>query len=1651
MYCMNIETGEVVDTIANVDLSSYAGTTGYIAFRMFKDATVPTNTNTYGYNYAFIDNLEVKVAPTCFVPKDLTISNVQSSSVEVSWTDEHAHAGYAVEYREVGATVWNVVTATTTTATITGLTAGTDYEVRIKAVCGAGDESEYTDIQTVTTPCESGAFAKIGDDASTGSSNTYPISDYYNYTYSQHLYTAEEIGANGNITSVSFYYNYSTPITSKTDIKIYMANTDKSNFTSTSDWITEGLQLVYQGAVNITQGWSQINFTTPFVYTGRNVVLVIEDNTGNYGGSSSCTFKTTTYSGMYRTLSYYKDGAPFEAGMTASSRAQVALNTQFTVCPNPVDLSITEVSSYPDGCDITNPVVITVQNVGYAAPVSTFEAYYKVNEGNTVHETVTLATPITFNQTATYTFSQLPTFEVGDNVVTAWVEFTGDATALNNTATSATMVKLAPATVPYEENFANVVLGHGWSAIDANQDDVTFAITSGAVAYTYNDEAAADDWMISPCIHLTPGNYNVSYDYKTNSVLTENFKVFYGAAANVANMTNFVAAHSINNTAVQTATTMITITTEGDYNFGIHATSGAGNLGFTVDNFKVLPVIDINVTAAANGTVTPMGINAVNYGENFSISIIPDAMYHVAGIYLDGTQVVNEDPYSSSFMLYTLENVTEPHTIFVDFKLEFHIIKNAVNARPDLYTENGGVFVPAATDTLIDPSAFTVNMLADEHYHLNKLELGIASNDNPQDVTADVVYKGNRSYAYTIDTLVVGNYYLTATYRKDTVNVRYNVLTGKGFVDASDELTAPAKYDTWIDYDADHTCAIVPANGYYLVDVNGEGPVADYQVNNVTAQTDVNVKFGHKVTCSVSNFYAENLGTTELRGTIAPATALVAAGDPLIVNGTVQEHFHLESFLIDGVENIQNVVINNDGTFSYTFTEVLGNYNVQAIVKIDTFCIQYNVSGGLVTVDGQTTTVDPQTVYTCLNYGSDWLTAYAPAPGYEITNIYIDGVEYGNHNNYQFQFISANHVIDIVAAPKTISVITNGYGNGVVTPGITFTYDPAATYTFSAVPNAGSYIASILRNNVNVPVANPEVGYTETLNNIVENQEYVVYFAVNNYTVTASANNGGIITPAGTTTYPYNTTPTYTITPNVGYHVADVLVNGVSVGAVTTYTFAALNANQTIEVVFANNVYTVTVGALQHGTINAPAASYSYGATPTYTIVPDLGYVISDVTIDGQSVGAVATYTFAPIAANHIISATFVPATFTITASAGNGGSIAPAGTTTVNYGDNKAYTITAATGYHIDNVYVDNVSVGAVATYSFSNVTANHTIAAVFAVNDYTITVNQPAHGTITPGTQTVAYGATPTFTITPNDGYTVGAITYNGTNVIANAIQVGNAYVYTVPAVTASTTLTATMNAKTYTINATAGNGGTITPNGNTTVNHGATQAYTITANAGYTIDKVTVDGMNMGAPAAYTFVNVTANHTINVTFKLIPCEVPSNLYTYNVTTNSATLTWYHAGAQSYDVRYKEVGAQNFTTATSTTNIYDLTNLQPNTAYVWQVRANCSANNSSEWANAMSFRTNAETPDPVDPSGVEDYTALVNVYASHNNVYIANDNNVRIDNVQIFDVYGKLIYSGKVNSNPEIISMNVATGSYMVRLTTENGICNYKVFLTK
>jgi hypothetical protein len=223
-------------------------------------------------------------------------------------------------------------------------------------------------------------------------------------------------------------------------------------------------------------------------------------------------------------------------------------------------------------------------------------------------------------------------------------------------------------------------------------------------------------------------------------------------------------------------------------------------------------------------------------------------------------------------------------------------------------------------------------------------------------------------------------------------------------------------------------------------------------------------------------------------------------------------------------------------------------------------------------------------------------------------------------------------------------------------------------------------------------------------------------FSINTYQVTASVAGGhGTVSPASQSIN-YNGSASVTITPDAHYHIASITDNGAPVTIANPYVINNVTAVHAVVVTFTIDQYTIIATAGPNGSI-APsgAVTVDHGGSLTFTMVPDAGYRISDVNVDGSWIGPKTTYTFTNVTAPHTIDASFEINQHTITATAGSGGTITPSGPVKVDDGGSLTLTITANTGYRISDVEVNGTMLGVTKSYTFSNVTSDHTISATF------------------------------------------------------------------------------------------------------------------------------------------------------------------------------------------------------------------------------------------------------------------------------------------------------------------------------------------------
>ncbi len=145
----------------------------------------------------------------------------------------------------------------------------------------------------------------------------------------------------------------------------------------------------------------------------------------------------------------------------------------------------------------------------------------------------------------------------------------------------------------------------------------------------------------------------------------------------------------------------------------------------------------------------------------------------------------------------------------------------------------------------------------------------------------------------------------------------------------------------------------------------------------------------------------------------------------------------------------------------------------------------------------------------------------------------------------------------------------------------------------------------------------------------------------NSFVIAATSSNGGSISPSGAITAAAGTSKTFSIAPLVGWHISDVIVDGVSKGAITSHTFNSIIDRHTIAAVFAQNAtvnHIITSGAGIGASISPNGTVVvADGTSQLFSISPQANYQISDVVVDGISQGPQTTYTFSNVKGNHTI------------------------------------------------------------------------------------------------------------------------------------------------------------------------------------------------------------------------------------------------------------------------------------------------------------------------------------------------------------------------------------------------------------------------------
>ena len=311
----------------------------------------------------------------------------------------------------------------------------------------------------------------------------------------------------------------------------------------------------------------------------------------------------------------------------------------------------------------------------------------------------------------------------------------------------------------------------------------------------------------------------------------------------------------------------------------------------------------------------------------------------------------------------------------------------------------------------------------------------------------------------------------------------------------------------------------------------------------------------YNVTAKYQNGYVDGTGTFDENSTVT-ITAVPYTG------------YHFVQW-----EDENGTVIGTDS--AYTISTLTANKNLTAIFAIDQLTVTATAgTNGTVTGSGT------------YDYGSTVTLTATPDAHYHFTG-WSDGVTTASRTITVTQNVNVTASFAIDQFTVTATAGTNGTVTG------SGTYDYGSTVTLTATPDAHYHFTGW---SDGVTTASRTITATQ-------NVKVTANFAIDQFTVTATAGANGTVTGSGT--YAYGSNVTLTAMPGTHYHFA-----GWSDGVTTTSRTITATQNVNVAASFAIDTFTVTATAVANGTVTG-GGTYAYGSNVTLTAVPNTGYVFT--------------------------------------------------------------------------------------------------------------------------------------------------------------------------------------------------------------------------------------------------------------------------------------------------------------------------------------------------------------------------------------------------------------------------------------------------------
>ncbi|MBR7152740.1 MAG: bacterial Ig-like domain-containing protein [Candidatus Methanomethylophilaceae archaeon] len=492
--------------------------------------------------------------------------------------------------------------------------------------------------------------------------------------------------------------------------------------------------------------------------------------------------------------------------------------------------------------------------------------------------------------------------------------------------------------------------------------------------------------------------------------------------------------------------------------------------------------------------------------------------------------------------------------------------------------------------------------------------------------------------------------------------------------------------------------------------------------------------------------------------------------------------------------------------------------------------------------------------------GSVQTVTFSPAQGYEVTEVLLDGVAQTVSESIDVS-MTGDRTVEVTFSEVrfTLTVVVDGQGS--VSPGAgTYAYGTMLTLSFN--PSKGHRVSEVFLDGA------PK-GKVDTLDvtMLADHTVRVVFETIpvqTMRTLSVEIEGNGSVTPVGGSSFIDGTGITVTVTPDEGWYIHEVFLDGESKGTASGFGLV-MDSDHTVKVVFKRSTYDLTISSTMGGTYSPLSGTYQHDITVTVTATPYTGWEVSSFIVDGIDKGPLTQYTLT-MDSDHMVEIVFSERSFTLKVTSGDGGRTDPAGESVHSYGDEVIVTFLPSKGFEVGYVLLDSVRVEVQADVLKVLMTSDHTVHVEFAsmadlgievvrepdVLEYDEGDELDVTGMVVrlnhaDGTHTVITDYTVSPTVLDTPGEVVVTVTYGGF----------------------TDTFTVTVH-ETHVIEATVQGEGTISPSGTIVVRDGSDLDFVAEPEDGWSFLKFIVNGSdNTHTRGSFRMSNISADGSIVAVF--------------------------------------------------------------------------------------------------------------------------------------------------------------------------------------